>query len=205
MSQQAEKWDQRFSERHCADAQAAAVLSENSHLLPRLGNALDLASGLGGNAILLAQAGLEVTAIDLSRVAMSKLDSYAQEQQLAIHCHCYDLEVASQQSEEFKHSAVSGLEENSFDVIVVSHYLYRPLLPALLSALKPGGLLYYQTFTQQHVAATGPSNTAYRLAKNELLEFCEALHILFYREEGLQGDTEQGFRNQAMIIAQRPE
>lgn len=209
MSQQAEKWDQRFAALECADAQASAVLIENSHLLPRQGKALDLASGLGGNAIHLARAGLEVSAIDLSSVAMAKLSSYAEQQQLAISCFCRDLEheaenKLAQQGQRLDKGGHDELGESVFDVIVVSHYLYRPLLPSLLQALRPRGLLFYQTFTQQRVGDSGPSNSAYRLAENELLEHCKALHILLYREDGLQGDTAKGFRNQAMIIAQRP-
>jgi len=197
VSQQAEKWDQRFAALDCADAQASAVLTENSHLLPSQGRALDLASGLGGNAIHLARAGLEVSAIDLSSIAMTKLSTYAEQQQLTISCCCRDLENEAEQQSD-------GLDENAFDVIVVSHYLYRPLLPSLLRALRPRGLLFYQTFTQQRIGASGPSNSAYRLAENELLRHCEGLHILLYREDGLQGDTAQGFRNQAMVIAQCP-
>ncbi len=192
-----EKWDQRFAVLECADAQPSAVLIENSHLLPSRGSALDLASGLGGNAIHLARAGLEVSAIDLSSVAMTKLSTYAEQQQLAISCCCRNLENETEQQSE-------RLNNSSFDVIVVSHYLYRPLLPSLLRALRPRGLLFYQTFTQQRLGASGPSNNAYRLAENELLRHCAGLHILLYREDGLQGDTTQGFRNQAMIIAQRP-
>ena len=201
VSQQAEKWDQRFAALQCADAEACKVLVDYNHLLPNQGRALDLASGLGGNAIYLARAGLEVSAIDLSSIAMTKLSNYAEQQQLVINCSCRDLE---QQLETLATDRHSQFGESVFDVIVVSHYLYRSLMPSLLQALRPQGLLFYQTFTQRCIDSSGPSSARYRLARNELLALCEGLHILLYREEGLQGDTEQGFRNQAMIIAQRP-
>jgi hypothetical protein len=39
-----------------------------------------------------------------------------------------------------------GISSKKYDVIVVSYFLYRPLLPPISQALKPGGLLFYQTF-----------------------------------------------------------
>jgi tellurite methyltransferase len=73
----------------------------------------------------------------------------------------------------------------------------------LISALKPDGLLFYQTFTRTCVENTGPRNEAYRLGDNELLQCCNELHILAYHEEGLAGNIKQGFRNEAMLIGQR--
>jgi tellurite methyltransferase len=47
------KWDARYRERDRIPS-PALVLSENLHLLPGSGAALDLACGLGENALLLA-------------------------------------------------------------------------------------------------------------------------------------------------------
>ena len=93
-------------------------------------------------------------------------------------------------------------EENSFDVIVVSHFLDRQIMPDIISALRKGGLLFYQTFTKAHVQETGPSNEKYRLDKNELLNLCKELDVVVYREEDLIGDTASGFRNEALFIGQ---
>ncbi|HEB99563.1 MAG TPA: SAM-dependent methyltransferase, partial [Thiotrichales bacterium] len=67
----AAKWDARY--RESATAVATEVLVENRHLLPAVGEALDLACGLGGNALLLARHGLRTTAWDLSPVAIERL------------------------------------------------------------------------------------------------------------------------------------
>ena len=65
MSAEQDKWDRRYSD-PANEARAAQVLSDNLHLLPTQGTALDLACGLGGNALLLARQGLTVEAWDLS-------------------------------------------------------------------------------------------------------------------------------------------
>jgi 2-polyprenyl-3-methyl-5-hydroxy-6-metoxy-1,4-benzoquinol methylase len=184
-------WDARFRERTRDDAQPALVLSDNTHLLPSSGRALDLACGLGGNALLLARLGLEVTAYDISAVAIEKLDAYARQHSLPVCARRRDVEKEPPDSE-------------SFDVITVSYFLSRPLMPGLVAALKPNGLLFYQTFIRECVAATGPSNPDFRLVTNELLELCADLSILFYREEGRVGDIGRGFRNEAMLIGQKP-
>jgi len=94
-------------------------------------------------------------------------------------------------------------DENSFDVIVVSHFLERTLMSRITNALLTNGLLFYQTFTRERVDDIGPNNDAYRLIENELLELCSNLHIVVYHEEGRIGNAAVGFRNEAMLIAQR--
>ena len=68
-------WDNIYLEQTCKDAVCCDVLRENMHLLPQgHGRALDLACGMGGNAISLAQGSkLEVLAWDISSVAISKI------------------------------------------------------------------------------------------------------------------------------------
>jgi SAM-dependent methyltransferase len=93
---------------------------------------------------------------------------------------------------------------DGFDVVVVSHFLDRKLMPAIAAALRPGGVLFYQTFTREAVTECGPSNPAFRLETNELLRLVDELVVRFYREEGRLGDIDRGTRDVAMLIAQRP-
>ncbi len=72
-----------------------------------------------------------------------------------------------------------------------------------MSALRPNGLLFYQTYTRTRVDQSGPRNDAYRLADNELLKLFSPLQLLVYREEGADGDPSRGFRNQAMLVGKR--
>lgn len=182
-----QKWDERYQNIQIGVNPAAQVLIENQHLLPTTGLALDLACGSGANAILLARRGLQTHAWDLSPTVIEKVNQYATRHKLDIHAAVHDVTVTS-------------LTPESLDVIVVSHFLERSLCPAITKALKPGGLLFYQTFIRDRVDTTGPGNPEFRLASNELLRLFEGLRVLVYREEGTVGDQTRGFRNEAWLV-----
>ncbi len=186
-----QKWNTIYQDANIGDLTPPLVLSENAFLLAGGGTAFDLASGLGGSAIYLARHGFTVTAWDISDVAMQKLAAYARHHRLAIQAETHDM-------------SLDKPLPNSFDVIVGCHYLDRSLMPVLMHALKPGGLIFYQTFLQETTDdSRGPSDMNYRLANNELLALFNGLRIIVYRENGLLGDLTQGLRNEAMIVAQK--
>ncbi len=182
------RWDARY--RDCKKVpEPAPVLAEFRHLLPASGRALDLACGLGGNALLLAAHGLETHAWDISPVAIGRLRQEAVSRGLDVTAEARDV-------------AAEPPGPASFDVIVVSRFLERELAPSLVQALRVGGLIYYQTFTVERVDDTGPKNPAYRLGAGELLSLFHSLRLLVYREEGLAGELSKGWRGEAMLIAQ---
>ena len=186
-----DKWNRVYSESEPGLTPAAEVLTENGFLLPRAGRALDLASGLGANAIYLAGRGLAVTAWDLSSVATEKLNHYATTHHLAIDAHQQKID-----SQIFPKSV--------YDVIVVSRFLDRTLSDAIIGALNPGGLLFYQTYTQARLAGQGgPNNPDYLLAENELLRLFSPLRVVFYWENVLIGDSGQGLRNEAQFVGRK--
>jgi len=185
------KWNSVYQSLNIGDLAPSLVLSENAYLLPEQGRALDVACGLGGNAVLLAQRGLSVDAWDISDVAVTKLNTYAEANRLAIQAVVKDLAQAYMQC----------FNTSVYDVIMVCHYLDRALMPHLIKALKPGGFLLYQTFVQDVTSDyKGPSDLLYRLAKNELLQFFSSLQLVMYRENALHGTLRCGLRNEAMII-----
>jgi SAM-dependent methyltransferase len=70
-----------------------------------------------------------------------------------------------------------------FDGIIVTHYLHRPLLPLLVGALEPGGLLVYETFAKGNERFGKPSNPAFLLAPGELLEAVRGrLRVIGYED-----------------------
>jgi tellurite methyltransferase len=190
LADRARLWDERYRASETVPS-PARILSDWSHLLPERGRALDLACGLGGNALWLAERGLEVCAWDLSPVAIARLAELARDRGLVLATEVRDLTARPP-------------EPGSFDLIVVSNFLDRTLAPAIAAALRPGGLLYYQTFNRECASARGPTNPVYRLAPNELLGLFAGLVVRVYRDEGRLGDTSQGLRDLAQLVAQRP-
>lgn len=184
-------WNSRYQQAE-AIPQAAQVLLENTHLLPDNGRALDLACGRGGNALVLAQHGLQVDAWDISDVAINDLCKLAADQSMSIDAQVRDVEKTPPQ-------------KLTYDVIVVSYFLERSLFPLLIEALKKGGLIFYQTFTQSHVSERGPRTQAYRLADQELIKLLPGFKLLAYREEGVVGNIETGFRDEVMYVGMKPE
>lgn len=185
-----EKWNRIYAASDQGDAEPAKVLREFLYLLPVRGRALDLACGRGGNALLLARQGLETFAWDISDAAISRLMESAGLHHLKIHPEVRDV---------VSHPPDPG----SFDVIVVSRFLHRELIPRLIQALLPGGLVFYQTFIKEKTVDTGPKNPDYLLECNELLELFRPLRIILYREEGKTGNPASGFRNEVMLIARK--
>ncbi len=140
-----------------------------------------MACGLGANAIFLAEQGLAVTAWDISVVAIDKLTAYAVQQGLNINARQEKITAES-------------FTECSFDVIVVSRFLDRTLSDAIIGALKPDGLLFYQTFTREKTSPKPPNNPDYLLGCNELLALFSPLRVIFYRENALIGESTAGFK-----------
>jgi len=188
--QDRDKWNRIYQASDRDSHGAAVVLTENLHLLPRHGKALDLACGTGANAIELAKCGLDVHAWDISDVALDRLGRQADKSGLHISLLRRDV-------------SLHPPEPASFDVIVVARFLDRGIVPHLIEAIRPDGLLYYQTYTRDKPAHIGPSNPDYLLARNELLALFSRLAIVFYREDGRSGDLERGHRNEAMFVAQK--
>lgn len=185
------KWDGKYA--GATDpGTAAAILTENQHLLPASGRVLDLACGLGANALLLASRGLETHAWDASQVAIDALQTFARQRLLRVTAAVRDV---------VKNPPATT---DCWDLVVVSHFLDRTLCRHISNSLTPGGLLFYQTFTRSRVSGNGPSNLEFLLQENELLRLFSDLVVRFYREEGVQGDSQQGYRNKAYLIGQKP-
>ena len=183
------KWDGIYSQK-TAMPKACLALEQNQHLLPREGDALDLACGQGGNALLLAELGLKVSAWDSSAVAIKQLTQHAEAKLLMVNAQVRD--VVEQPP-----------EPNSLDVLVVSYFLDRSLCQLLLNALRPNGLLIYQTYCEQKIEQSGPKNPDFLLKDNELLRLFSEMKMRVYREESLLGEHQKGWRNQAMLVAER--
>ena len=185
------KWNRRHAEAE-TQGNVAQVLLRNLHLLPASGKALDLACGRGANALLLAKSGLETHAWDFSDIAIERLMATAQEEGANVMAQTRDVVAAPP-------------EADSFDVILVSFFLERTLVPHLIRALRPGGRIFYQTFVKDVYLDRGPGNSAWRLDRNELLHLFQELQIHYYREDGTVCSEPDEVSDLAMLVASRGE
>jgi SAM-dependent methyltransferase len=92
----------------------------------------------------------------------------------------------------------ADLGEAAYALIVVTHYLHRPLFAALRRALAPGGLLVYETFTVDQAAQGHPRNPAFLLEHGELARLTAPLAVLRERDGEFDG------RRVAGVVARAP-
>ena len=154
----------------------APWLIDNADLLPRGGRVLDVACGRGRHALLLASAGFDVRAIDRNPEAIAFVRDTAAKLGSTIEAEVVDLETDPP-------PAIAA----EFDAIVVFNYLHRPLVPALRGALKPGGRLFYETFTIRQAELGHPKNPAFLLRDGELAALMAPLTVLRSREGEFDG------------------
>jgi len=139
--------------------------------IPAGGRVLDLACGSGRHAIMLAQRGYRVLAVDRDAAAMTRLHGIP------------GMEVLQADLENGRWPCPDGI----FEGIVVTNYLYRPLLPTLVDSIAEGGVLLYETFAAGNERFGRPANPDFLLHPGELLEAVRGrLHVVAY--EDLQMD-----------------
>ena len=141
---------------HDPPAPASDWVERWAPLLPAGTRVLDVACGRGRHVRLLAGAGHRVTAIDREAELLAPLAGLAR-------TVVADIEVAPW-----------PLPGETFDAVLVTNYLWRPLFPGLLAAVAPGGLLIYETFALAQAAIGRPRRPEFLLRPGELLELLRA-------------------------------
>ena len=159
--------------------EAHALLGEDPGVAPRASAtrplALDLACGSGRNAVYLALHGFDVTAIDILPDALEKTQDLARRSGARLRVLPMDLEFPG------------ALDDLEADLVVVVRYLERPLFGPIARALRPGGLLVYETFTADQAALGHPRNPRFLLQPGELRDAFPALRTLAYQEGFFDG------------------
>jgi SAM-dependent methyltransferase len=118
------------------------------------GSVLDLACGSGRHARWLAARGYAVEAVDRDAEAIAGLAGVP-----GITARIADLE-----------GGPWPYFGRGFDGIVVTNYLWRPLMPNLFGALEEGGVLIYETFMAGNERLGKPSSAEFLLRRSELLD-----------------------------------
>lgn len=185
-----DKWDERYrSGAYEGRTHPTALLAE---WLPRLpqGRALDVACGIGRNALYLAEKGYAVDAVDISSVALERARETARARRLTINWIELDLESGP-------------LPDQRYDLIVVVRYTHLALVPELIARLAPGGHLLCEEHLATHREVVGPTNARFRVRPNELLDVARrGLRVLYYRE-GLIDDPDGRTAALAQLIGCR--
>ena len=135
-----------------------------SHLVPAGASVLDVACGQGRHMRWFYERNQAVTGIDKAQEAIESVAHLGE----AI---CADIEAGPW-----------PLPGRRFDCVVVTNYLWRPLLPTTLDSVAPGGVLLYETFAQGNESVGRPARADFLLRPGELLQACQALRVVAYED-----------------------
>ncbi len=178
-----DRWNEKYRDRPHAPDGPAAALHRFFHLAPS-GNALDIAAGTGANSLFLATRGYKVDAVDISDEAIARMPRHPNLTRVRADLDRYDP------------------PENRYDLIINFRFLNRRLFPGIQEALRPGGLLIFETFaTAPDGTAAAPHRREFLLRPNELLHAFIGLHVLYY-EETLRRERDEDI-HMATLAARR--
>ena len=144
-------------------------VKKHIHLIPEKSTVADIACGKGRHTRLLLRRGFFVVAFDKDVSGLRDIPPTPNLRVVEV-----DLEA---DNECLKHP-------KEFSAIIVVNYLHRPLFDNLIHALKPGGILIYQTFMVGNERYGRPHNTDYLLKENELSTRLEAEFRIIEFDQG---------------------
>lgn len=154
-------------------SKASAWVRRWSHLVPPQGRVLDLACGSGRHLAWFAQQGHAVLGLDRDAAALASIDLPAE------RCQILQADVEGEPW---------PLPGQQFAGVVVTNYLWRALLPTVVSSVAEGGVLIYETFAAGQETVGRPSRPDFLLQGGELLQACSALRIVAF-EDGFEPAT----------------
>ena len=159
-----------------------------SHLVKPQGTVLDVACGYGRHAYYFYEQNHAVALVDRAQAAIDSI---------AIPAHACEKVTADIENGPWPFTG------RQFDAVVVTNYLWRALMPALLASLSPGGVLIYETFAAGNETVGKPSSPDFLLRPGELLDVCKDLRVVAFEDGFLAGAAEQTPRFVQRIAAVR--
>lgn len=188
MSQQdQQKWDKKYQEtpKLLQQRDPSCKLQELIKKIKLPALALDVACGAGKNAIYMAKKGLQVDALDISKVALQNLEA---QKYSNIHTQLIDLDEYTPPKEQY-------------DIIVKTNFLDRQLIPKLTTALKSKGYFYIETYMQDKINEKPPSNPEFLLQKEELKSFFgTGFRLIEYDEFENEPEELYRMKKQSIIV-----
>ncbi len=166
MREDLERWERKYRELSTdTDLEPDPLLLKHQHLLNGAGRACDIACGVGQNGLYLAEHGYDSFLIDGSFVALTMAGRVATARGLRIFRVVADLDY-------FR------LPVSAFDVIVVMRYLNRSISSDICAALRPGGVLFFETFNVNFLSEKPGFPRDYLLAPGEARSLFATLECL---------------------------
>lgn len=147
-----------------------------THLVPTQGTVLDVACGAGRHLRWFAARGHAVVGVDRDPAAV----------QAALTAAGTGARVLQADIEK----GPWPFAGQRFDAVVVTHYLWRALLPTIVDSVADGGVLIYETFAAGNETVGKPSRPDFLLQPGELLQTCAGLHVVAY-ENGFMDNPER--------------
>ena len=135
-----------------------------THLVPAGGSVLDVACGEGRHMRWFFERNHPVAGVDKAQEAINSAANLGE-------TICADIETGPW-----------PLPGRRFDCVVVTNYLWRPLLPTIVGSVAPGGVLLYETFALGNETVGRPARPEFLLRPGELLRACESLRIVAYED-----------------------
>ena len=186
-----EKWDQRYREGAYASRNYPSEFLRNRADLLNVGRAMDLACGVGRNAIYLAELGFEVDAVDVSLVGLEIAREKTKERRLSIQWLNEDL------------LSDWTIPDQQYDLILMIRFVSSEVLVKLPQLLARGGALIIEEHLQWPQGnVVGPSSNRFRVKPGELIEGCKELDVLFHYE-GLVEEPDGSMAALAQIHAKK--
>lgn len=189
------KWDRKYTEnpRLLAQRDPSRDLALHLHLAP-VKTALDIACGVGRNAIHLAKNGFEVEAVDISAVALQELTQHLEKitDLEQIHTELVDLDAYTP-------------PRDRYGLIIMANYLDRRLIPALGKALVKNGILIIDTYLHDEANGKPATHPAFLLQPNELPSLFDErdYEVIHYREYWSEGVEPYRMRKGSITVRRR--
>lgn len=183
-----EKWDERYRSGEFEPPEEPSRLLRTWIDEVPSGRALDVATGHGRNAMLLARE-REVDAVDVSGEALAEARRQADESGVDVNWVQADLKSFE-------------VPPETYSLIHVSFYHDLNLLTDLKEGLVEDGLLVYEHHLRSsEPVEVGPPLDRYRFGSNELLRSCLDLTVLHYGERTYMKGERKGCL--ATLVARR--
>jgi tellurite methyltransferase len=161
-----QRWNERYTTQPSSLSDGPdSLLIRFRHLLTG-GRALDLACGVGQNALWLAGQGYQVDAIDISDVALDLLRAEAERRGLPVRVIQADLDNYR-------------LPAATYDLVAVFYFLDRRLAAQIVAALRPSGLLIYETWNVRWLIDKPKTKRLYLLEIGELGQLFAGLEVIW--------------------------